>query len=635
VADLYYIENGYYELGYFVYIADGASQLTSQSSVVCSSEVIRNASSTLEVTVSISAAITHIEGFDLFAFTDAAIAIQVDRLRENNIAVTDVFAINVDYIKVKQSESDLEDTFTSVINGIRNRESTISEFQVAFSFECSPIVIIGEKTEANADLTADFNLSADAGVIINFISNASSVFSITIDSGAVIDNQLTLSSEFSLSATISHIEGADLFAFGNASLTTDVSVIRDYQSAISSNVVLDIQTSKIIEGEVFCDDLFASSASANKTSETISTLTGNFTQSTNARSRLRSGAILSSEFALSLEAYKIIQYQSNVSCEFTSISAISNIRGVDIIASDFANLEVIARATKRGVSALTSQASLSVNFLKIKEFSTRIIYVNDTYVTEDYVEEYSTITSPGALVCSGVIATLIPAQASLVSTTNLSVVGNVTYDIQNNLIGQVAQTTEVNAIFDNTISSLSLFSPLMTINAVRNTFAILDNRIDLVIAGVKTAEVGCDIISNSSVNAQVNKITDIVYELNAYSQINAYVNVIADANASILNEFTLTSAISATRDFETDVAANFEINSDNVRVRFFDSASSVNSVLTADPTLIGFQSINANISTVLDFDLIRIRDNVISTESISISLTLGDAVLENHWVSSL
>ena len=113
--------------GFASELASVVSQSTSISKTV-------SAVSEMSSSFAQTATISHIHGSDLFAFSDAAIAVQYNRLRDNNIDVSDVFSINLDYIKIIQNQSDLTDTFISSISGERSRESTIGEFGVAFSF---------------------------------------------------------------------------------------------------------------------------------------------------------------------------------------------------------------------------------------------------------------------------------------------------------------------------------------------------------------------------------------------------------------------------------------------------------------------------------------------------------------------
>jgi len=137
---------------------------------------------------------------DLFAFSDAAIAIQVDVIRDNNISVSSVFNIATDGRRYRDAVSAEESLFTFGVINERNREFNI-ETQVAFSF--SAIVLRNKFAE------------------------------------------VTVENNISLSCIFSHIEGADLVAQNFASLTSTIEVTRDAVSSMSSSATLSASTGLI------------------------------------------------------------------------------------------------------------------------------------------------------------------------------------------------------------------------------------------------------------------------------------------------------------------------------------------------------------------------------------------------------
>ena len=205
MADLYYIEEDYYNpsLGYFVYTADAAAAIASSATMSVSGDKVVEAAATMSATFTQSASITHIEGVDLFAFSDAALLAAVSRIRDSNISVSAVFSAAIDVSRIVQVNADESAQFSFTTTVIRSRESASS-------------------------LSAAFSLTGDSTRI------QSAVASLAVSS--------------SLSATISHIEGADLTAFANATLTANTNVLRSAVSTQSATATITASLSGTING---------------------------------------------------------------------------------------------------------------------------------------------------------------------------------------------------------------------------------------------------------------------------------------------------------------------------------------------------------------------------------------------------
>lgn len=126
---------------------------------------------------------------DMFAFNEAAIAIEISVVRDNNIAASIVFDIATDGRRFRDISAEEDSLFDFSVINERNREFNI-ETQVAFSFE----------QQSQRIRFADSQQSS--------ISN--------------------------LTATISHIEGADIIASGFATLSTTAIVLRSANSLLTA-----------------------------------------------------------------------------------------------------------------------------------------------------------------------------------------------------------------------------------------------------------------------------------------------------------------------------------------------------------------------------------------------------------------
>ena len=208
------------------------------SSIVSTSitvNVIRGGAAAINVAFTQTSTISHIEGADLFAFSNAQLTAAVRRIRNNNISASAAFSVATDATRTRNTSSDDSAFFSFTANTVRSRSFASSQ-------------------------SAAFSLAA---TIDNRVRNQSSA----------------LASQFAFTATISHIEGADLRAFTNASLSATATRTKQFASSLAS----------------------ASSVSANVTRNPgiIKNLSSAFTQTAQARVSTKGGvANLSSSFSI-------------------------------------------------------------------------------------------------------------------------------------------------------------------------------------------------------------------------------------------------------------------------------------------------------------------------------------------------
>lgn len=266
----YFEQDGYFESKYFVYTADAVidlspyvtdtyyandyfqytgilssltaeltelvgqdvfadAYLTSAATISINAGVIFSAGSTMSVEFAQTASISHIEGADLFAFSEAQIAVQVDRLRDNNIETSTAFSVSAEVARIRNIDSEEQALFTAIINGLRSRDFN-SETQAAFSFAAELDIV----KEYQSSLESTTSISVDADVVRDLSAALDSQSQLSADVGVIKPADADLNSETTVSATISHIEGADLLAFTNASLTVDFIRIQSSQASLTS-----------------------------------------------------------------------------------------------------------------------------------------------------------------------------------------------------------------------------------------------------------------------------------------------------------------------------------------------------------------------------------------------------------------
>lgn len=360
--DLYYIEEGYYDAGYYVYTANAQAAPTAISSVSCNAVKITEVQSAISSSFSVNAYGARTIDIDLFAFSDAAIAIQVDRIRGNNIAATSVFSIATSVERTRQGDADADAIFSAIINGLRSRDVNLTT-QAAFSFDST-----GNRIRFGVGaFIAESSVSCDATKINPFIQgNASftSQFVVQAVCGKILQYQSNVNSTATFTATISHIEGADLFAFSQSALSATAERTRDnhfdiFSSSEVNSIVIRIRfvsTDCQSQSNVSCSADKIKNAQANCTSQsTVSALVGNIKQYTSNQT---------SQFGVNTIVYKISQLASSASSAITLVAFSGVARGSTIIVFNFASMNVLPFVISRASATLVSQASTQTTISK-------------------------------------------------------------------------------------------------------------------------------------------------------------------------------------------------------------------------------------------------------------------------------
>jgi len=238
-VDQYYYEEGYIAQGYYAYIAEASVQftpyiaegylpadffedrgsfavLTCIAQIVVGQEVLANGawSSSFSLSVGISKLMsstadlnssfsqttiaTRNSDIDLFAFSDAAINIQVQRLRDNNITASSAFTIAIDGARVRYIDSAEESLFSFDVVNQRSRATSL-DAQAAFSLAVS---VQGTTDEVTADLVSSFSVYANGGFTFEFSSNLNVYSSILTSRFVGTDRPKTISGTFDSSTLI-------------------------------------------------------------------------------------------------------------------------------------------------------------------------------------------------------------------------------------------------------------------------------------------------------------------------------------------------------------------------------------------------------------------------------------------------
>jgi len=299
VTDQLYIElDYYYPEDYYVYIAQAQSQQAVSSTITCDAGKITQAQAVMVVTTVITATISHIEGADLFAFSESLLAAQVDRIRDNNIETSGVFTVSAEVSKIRSLAADQFAISNIAVINERSRDFVL-EAQAAFSL----IVETGAIELANANLVSTTTLtsleSATKGFIAQLDLTSAAVIDIartrefnsnqsvtteTTALGAGTRNAVaTLDNTTELQCIISHIEGADLQAFGESQVTIDADIIAYGLVSLSAEFTTSADGQITADRSVAISSTSTQVATATKTIRSIVNFAITSTISTNVR----------------------------------------------------------------------------------------------------------------------------------------------------------------------------------------------------------------------------------------------------------------------------------------------------------------------------------------------------------------
>jgi hypothetical protein len=195
VTDNLYIELDYFTPEeYYTYEAVAESALSNEATLTVTAGVIKNADSTVnseftqtaqavklvDANVNLNceftqtATISHIEGSDMFAFTEAQIAVQVDRIRDTNIEVSDVFSIATDVVRYRDIASDSvsESTITIGNQRILNFQSAV---QGAFSISANGIRIRRSPVALASTVSLQSSLTGTVNARVGFVRSPKTI----------------------------------------------------------------------------------------------------------------------------------------------------------------------------------------------------------------------------------------------------------------------------------------------------------------------------------------------------------------------------------------------------------------------------------------------------------------------------
>ena len=308
--------------------------------------------------------ISDIRGADLFAFTNAQLAVEVSRIRDNNIDVSSVFTVSsiISRTRYITAEEDSQFSITVSNNRVRYSEAASS---AAFSLA------------VNQDVFRTTGISCDATSQLSATANR------LIDVTAALASQVTLTTD----ATVKPPIRTEAYLESAFTIFVDTYIVpTEFDASISASSQLSASGLRI---KSFASDL-SSAFSSSINSIKLVNLTSQLT--------------LSSQLSTSQDRLRDNEISITVSTNLTESSSVNRPAVIytqalftpNIICSAFVNdnavlttsssLSAQAQVTRELVSALSSSTSQTVTSTKLIDFTSQVTSAFESSVYEDWIK---------------------------------------------------------------------------------------------------------------------------------------------------------------------------------------------------------------------------------------------------------
>lgn len=261
-----FIVDGYFEPGYIDSFVYGTSEILAYVSLSAQGEIVVPSGQVKEFESAITAEFTQtstagkivdssselsveftqstinnvVYGVELFAAAETSISAQVARIRENNVEVSGVFDIAVDYVRYRDDSVDAAALFDAIINGLRSRDTTM-ETQAAFSLAADAF----RQQQSSADLLVNTALTANTDNTINVSAELTVETSVTAFGSTTKDINIIVEDFATLTGQIQRLRASSADVTSTADLTVDAVKIADIESDLTALMDAAIEGHKI------------------------------------------------------------------------------------------------------------------------------------------------------------------------------------------------------------------------------------------------------------------------------------------------------------------------------------------------------------------------------------------------------
>ena len=341
-SDLLYIEDGYFTPdGYYVYTALAQASLSHNATLSASVGNIKQIQASLSSEASFNCIISHIEGADLQAFTDAQLTTTAERIRATDVSITSELTQTIDISKVLSADANVQSTVTFVTQGDLYTNRTLS-----FSSEFAQTASAERLRDDSATINSEFTVLGLPDILT--------------PTGEIKEFAATLTDAFAQSQTVVLFKdmGADFYM--DAVCDPDgVERIRVFDSTQSVEFAQTAVSERIIQGACAFDALFSPSISAEGIKNTFAVLDSTTALAGVATANRSADIALSSIVDLSLQGDRTRDYASTMSFTAEIACDIVRVKSLEATVTATASTTVLGRRLAGLVSSITAQSAVS------------------------------------------------------------------------------------------------------------------------------------------------------------------------------------------------------------------------------------------------------------------------------------
>ena len=583
----------------------GLNSLFTQS---VSSTVEKNTSATLSSQVSLTATISHIEGADLVAFSNASISASGQRIRFANSSQSNQVSVSADVERIQQGQATINsqvslDATATIIEPM----GQIVEASGSWSSSCSINAPFSVTKQLSSSISAQATQTTDNSVIKGYESSLTVSTSIDSTASRIIDSGSAMSAEFTQTVTISHIEGADLFAFTEAQLALQVDRIRDNNVQVSSayTITADAERTRYISGsldsislvdidnlrvrysEAAVDAAFSLDVTLERILEGNANLEATATVTATVEAIQPSGISLELQTDLSVTVDKITDYEADLSAEFSQTAYGSRTRDIDIIAADFATFNATGEVIRELSADLTAQVDVSSTAERIQT-----------------------------------------ADSNLIVSTSLSAELAQTKEFIAASECETNQTTNAAKLVETTLGIFSEFTPSLTVDLFKDYSSELDVVFDLTAQVEKSADSGLvELTVTTSIQATGQCTREFDSTQSVTATLTPQVTKTVSSNSNQSSAFELSATISHIEGADLFAFTEASLAAQVDRIR--DNTSELTSSCAATASVKRTRYAQGNINTVSAISTVnrRIRYNSSAINSAaSLTVSVGKIV---------
>jgi len=437
----------------------------------------------------------------------------------------------------------------------------------------------GVTQSATATLTAEFSHSATTSVTKSINSeftvtathttnverirsvsvSINDVFAVTVSVTVSKNHTSALDSNFSLTVTVSRTVANQSTLNNIVTLSLQGDRQRDLASTtLSLEFTQSTQIDKILTAQSTQNTAFTLTATITKLLNAQSDLSSAFTVTTQVDKLLNAQSNLSTAVTLTTQANKSLNAQSDQNSSFSITATVSKIIQIQVDLSAVCVSTLSINVSKNHTAALQSNSTLSCEISKISTINANAnVECASTATILRIRNGVATQTADCNLTVEiqRIVNVLTDATASVTLTVTVSKI----IQVQADLSGVLASTLTVDFIRNHTATLNSAFTVVVTADKIGSNIIAVSSAFGITVMGDRIRLFTVTIESTHSLNGVITRIRPLDSALNSESAVQVSVNRIQQFTVVLSAVFTPTLNIIILRNHTASISSAFGI----------------------------------------------------------------------------